>query len=220
MSKCILLLGEYESIETGEGTIYSVEEAKYLGTYIGPNGETITELKPNEFGRIINMLKTNKKLSVLSKIKLFKLYCKGKINHILPTISLSKGLGQIWVNIRKTIFRDVIEFSIIPKEVMAIFKLSYLNYLFKPLLKTAEKTLLYSKNQNNQEMKEYFGNGVKNALTVWLKYEDNLSIEVKGMIDDVIGNKKCYISEDFSDAVYRGLASRLTRGIISRCHVI
>ena len=52
---------------------------------------------------------------------------------------MSGQLGATWNNIRKTIFRDVIEFSTFPKETSVILGLCFYSIIIKPLLKLYQK---------------------------------------------------------------------------------
>ena len=56
---------------------------------------------------------------------------------------MSGKLGKTWTNIRKAIFRDVIDFSTFPKESGVLIGHSFYSIIIKPLLKIYEKEKKY-----------------------------------------------------------------------------
>ena len=109
---------------------------KYLGQYIDSQGKTTNIIHRFDYGSINSIVKNNiNHISRRAKVKLFNTYIKSKFAHLLPLITMSGELETTWNNIRKTIFRDVIDFSTLPKESGVILGLSFYSIIIKPLLK-------------------------------------------------------------------------------------
>ena len=41
---------------------------------------------------------------------------KSKINHLIPLIAITGGIGELWKSIRKIIFNTLLEHSTLPRE--------------------------------------------------------------------------------------------------------
>ena len=93
---------------------------------------------------------------------------------------MSGELEKTWTNIRKIIFRDVIDFSTFPKESGVILGLSFI----KPLLKIYEK----EKKISIPEHLSFFRDSFKIAFRLWLQKETNNTIQVKHLIEDFLSN--------------------------------
>ena len=52
-------------------------------------------LKRESFGTLINTIKSYQ-LSNIASIKIFNIYCKSKINHLLPSILFGGGAQETW----------------------------------------------------------------------------------------------------------------------------
>ena len=113
---------------------------KYLGKYIDSSGKTTNIINTFDYGTINKLVKNNANhISRKAKIKLFNTYIKSKFSHLLPLISITGELEKTWTNIRKTTFREVIDFSTFPREASTILGLRFYNIIIKPLLKPYEK---------------------------------------------------------------------------------
>ena len=148
----------------------SKQIVKYLGQYINADGNTTNVVNKFDYGTVNSIVKNNvNHISRRAKVKLFNTYIKSKFSHLLPMIAISGQLETTWSNIRKTIFRDVINFSTFPKESAAIIGLSYYNIIIKPLLK------LYEKEEKISSPKhlEFFREACKTAFKLWLSKESN-----------------------------------------------
>ena len=75
-------------------------------------------------------------------------------------IVISGQLETTWTNVRKIIFRDVINFSTFPKESSSIIGLSYYNIIIKPLLKLYEKDEKISSPKHLEFFKESMQNSI------------------------------------------------------------
>ena len=72
------------------------KNVKYLGQYIDSDSSNKTTINSAFFGKIINIMMSNKELSRQSKIKLFKIYMKSKFNHLIPLIVTSGDIIETW----------------------------------------------------------------------------------------------------------------------------
>ena len=116
--------------------IYPVETVKYLGLVIDNNGNQTNIISTYDFGTIKSLIKTAAyQVARRAKIHIFKTYIKSKFTHLLPLISISEKLPSISKNIRKIIFRDVIEYSTKLREEAILIGLSYYSIIINPLLK-------------------------------------------------------------------------------------
>ena len=96
------------NIKTNE-EVPSVQEAKYLGQILNENGEAISIISKEQLGTIGSAIGINNKyIPIRTHVKIFKMWMKSKINHLLPTIALTKGLYESWKNIRKIIFTPIL----------------------------------------------------------------------------------------------------------------
>ena len=73
--------------------VESIASAKYLGQYINYQGKSTVTLKQESFGGLINTIKSYQ-LSDISSIKIFNIYCRSKINHLLPSILFEGGAQE------------------------------------------------------------------------------------------------------------------------------
>ena len=98
-------------------TLESKQIVKYLGQYIDANENTTNIMNKFNYGSVNSLVKNNvNHITRKAKVKLFNTYIKPKFSHLQPMIAISGQLETTWTNIRKTIFRDVINFSTFPKE--------------------------------------------------------------------------------------------------------
>lgn len=157
--------------------IKSVKETKYLGHIIDSQGNSKVIFKESIFGKMIQFLRNNQ-LSKLCKIRLFKIYCKSKINHLLPLISMSGTIDETWKMIRKTIFLNILCRDTTPKECMALYGLGYYEVMIRPLIKIYNSDFYYDK----PEERKLMFNSLKKVFTKWLEYEENICEELKNEI--------------------------------------
>ena len=181
---------------------------KYLGKYIDSFENTTNVINKFNYGTVNSLAKNNvNHITRRAKVKLFNTYIKSKFSHLLPMIAISGQLETTWTNIRKTIFRDVINFSTFPKESSSIIGLSYYNIIIKPLLK------LYEKEEKISSPKhlEFFKEACKTAFKLWLIKESNNTETVKDLIYDFLSNDKFHKLSEFEDKIYKEAAIRLYR---------
>ena len=181
---------------------------KYLGQYIDSEGNTTNIINRFDYGTINSLIKNNiNHISRRAKVKLFNTYIKSKFSHLLPLITITGQLEKTWNNIRKTIFRDVIEFSTFPKESSIILGLSFYSIIIKPLLKIHQK----EKKISIPEHVSYFQEACKIAFKLWLQKEPNNTESVKLLIEDFLVNNKFHELEEYENIIYKESAKRLYR---------
>ena len=83
-----------DSIEISGSTIHANQEGKYIGQYVDSDGKAKHVLKENCFGKMYDILRQTKDISLLARIRLFNIYSKTKINHWLPILALSESRGH------------------------------------------------------------------------------------------------------------------------------
>ena len=90
---------------------------------------------------LTNILIRNYELTKTAKIKIFQIYVKSKINHIIPMITLTGGINALWKTIRKFIFNYLLEFNTMPRESASAFKLGFYEIIIKPIKKLRKMNL-------------------------------------------------------------------------------
>ena len=124
----------------------------------------------------------NKYIPIRTHIKIFKIWMKSRINHLLPIIALTKGIHASWKNIRKVIFTPILNKLTLPLESAALMGLSFYETFIKPLLKIKDKYI-----ENNQiELAEYIHNALIKALVEWKNAEPNLNNTILTNIEQTI----------------------------------
>ena len=90
-------------------------------------------------------------------------------------IAFTGNLEQTWKNIRKSIFNDLLERKILPKETGSILGISFYSIIIKPILK-----LLTTPHISNDEiMSLFFKESLKKIFRIWLNVEPNNTIKIK-----------------------------------------
>ena len=144
LSKCEFLSPNENETLTDPITatlFYSQPIAKYLGQYIDNEGKPTNVISEFNFSQISNIIKTSTPfITRRAKLKLFSTYIKSKFQHLLPLISLQGNLDKTWSNIRKSIFKEVIDFSTMPRESGSLIGISFYSIIIKPLLKLQKRT--------------------------------------------------------------------------------
>ena len=181
---------------------------KYLGQYIDSEGNTTNIINRFDYGTVNTIVKNNiNHISRRAKVKLFNTYIKSKFSHLLPLITMSGQLESTWNNIRKTIFRDVIDFSTFPKETSVILGLSFYSIIKKPLLKIYQK----EKKISIPEHLAFFKDACKIAFQLWIQKEPNNTEPVKQLIEDFLSNNNFHELEEYEKIIYKESAKRLYR---------
>ena len=184
-SKCELITNDVNdkiiNILTKE-QVPNVSSAKYLGQYLNNQGLPINVVTKNKLGTIKNIIGiSGESLPIRTNVKIFKIWMKAKINHLIPLIAISDGLYESWKNIRAVIFSSIYKRLTLPLESSALIGLSFYDIFIRPLLKVREK---YIKN-NQQNMANYILYALKKATITWKNVETNLTPEINQYILDV-----------------------------------
>ena len=170
------------NIKTNE-VVPSVEQAKYLCQILNERGtpmRIITQEQLGTIGRTIGI--NNKNIPIRTHIKIFKIWMKSRINHLLPIIALTNGIYASWKNIRKVIFTPILNKLTLPLESAALMGLSFYETFIKPLLKIKDKYI-----ENIQtELVEYIHNALIKALVEWKNAEPNLNNTILTNIEQTI----------------------------------
>ena len=142
IKKCELLSNNPEDQIVDEQSgeiIQSKLTAKYLGQFINPKGEAADIIKISDIKRISSIINnTTSMLSRRSRIKIYTIYIRSKISHLIPLIAVSDKLEDTWINIRKNIFSDILLANTLPREAAALLGISFFDIIIKPFLKLLE----------------------------------------------------------------------------------
>ena len=98
------------------------------------------------FGELLNVITKKGTLIRIAKIRLFHIYMKSKINHLIPLIAITGGIKQLWKTIREIIFKYLLEYSTMPRESSSAFNLGYYEVILRPVIKFKEKNKIYTGN--------------------------------------------------------------------------
>lgn len=77
---------------------------------------------------------------------------KSKINHLIPLIIITGVTEELWKNIRKFIFHNVIEYNTLPRESASAFRLGFYKIMIKPFKKLIERNYQLTNNKEEIEM--------------------------------------------------------------------
>ena len=77
---------------------------------------------------------------------------KSKVNHLIPLIAITGGVKELWKTIREIIFRDLLEYTTLPRESASSFNLGYYEIIIKPIIKLLRKL----ENYNNDLIKKIY----------------------------------------------------------------
>jgi hypothetical protein len=112
-------------------------------------------------------------LTRLCRIRLFSVYCKAKITHLIPLLTFgpTKQIQESWKTIRRVIFRSVLRCDTTPKEVMGMYKMGFYELMVRPLIKILDS----QKYQQGSPEKNHLRWSLNNCLLVWQNQEENLS---------------------------------------------
>ena len=167
--------------------IKGVKSAKYLGQIINEYGVPTNNITEVNFGHIKSILTKQGDLTKTSKIRIFQVYMRSKINHLLPLIILTGGIEITWKTIRKFIFDHIIEYKTLPRESASIFGLGYYELIIRPIKKLIERNYEFTKNEDEDKM---LNESMKDALKYWLIAEPKHTDKINELIVNNIEGKK------------------------------
>ena len=150
---------------------------------------------------------TTNHLSRRSRIKLYKTFIKAKFTHLIQLLAVSDKLEQSWKSIRKVIFKDIIQFSTIPKKSSALYGLSFYNIIIRPLI----KIIFSSTENNNEEYKTFLCEAAKKAFILWTTFEQHHGERTLNLIENVIKNSAISPLKEWDKQIIIDLTSRLFR---------
>lgn len=157
------------------------DDCKYLGQYIDSQGNSRYSLDDRFFGKITNILKTNKSLTRKAKVRIFQTYMRTKFNHLIPILVTSDATHETWTFIRKVIFHQILEGATLPRESRALMKIGFYNILIKPMLKTVNSLMSIERH----EEADFVRMSVNKLLDHWTTAEENISQEILSMITTI-----------------------------------
>jgi hypothetical protein len=82
-------------IPASHGYIPTKAITKYLGQYLNSEGYPTIAITSGIFGKINSILFSANGLMIRTRIRLFHTYMISKVNHLLPSIALTKGLPNM-----------------------------------------------------------------------------------------------------------------------------
>ena len=207
---------EYLSVEEDDSFIDPIskniipkkDKVKYLGQYINQDGTVSDPLNAWAYGTVGELLhNTTKHLSRRSRIKLYKTFIKAKFTHLIPLLAVSDKLEQSWKSIRNVIFKDIIQFSTMPKESAALYGLSFYNIIIRPLI----KIILNTTENDNNEYKSFLCEAAKKAFILWTTFEKHHGERTLNLIENVIKNSSISPLEQWDKQIITDASARLFR---------
>ena len=189
--------------------IIAKDEAKYLGQIINSEGIPTSDINKIQFGRLMNIISKYGELTKIAKIRIFLIYMKSKINHLIPLIAITGGIEDLWKTIRKIVFNTLLEHSTLPRESASAFGLGYYEIMVRPILKLRERNMIYT---NNIEEDEMIGKALINILKYWLVSEPKHTDFVKEIITANIEGKRNDNYNCFDKIIIKECGDRLFRG--------
>ena len=157
----------------------------------------------------MNIISKYGELTKIAKIRIFLIYMKSKINHLIPLIAITGGIKELWKTIRKIIFNTLLEHSTLPRESASAFGLGYYEIIVRPILKLRERNRIYT---NNIEEDEMIGEALINILKYWLVAEPKHTDFVKEIITANIEGKRTDNYNYFDKIITKECGDRLFRG--------
>ena len=118
--------------------LHSKPVAIYLGQEVDCNFTPVINISNKNFGIIINVLTKCHGLTILAKIRIFKIFMQSKINHLIPLITISGKAKELWATVRKLIFKHILNRSTLPRESANNFGCSFYDIIMKPIVKLTD----------------------------------------------------------------------------------
>ena len=70
-----------------------------------------------------------------SRRKIFHIFLKSKINHLLPLLILNDKTEEIYKELKRVIFSWLLKYDTKPREARELVKCSFFSIIIKPLMK-------------------------------------------------------------------------------------
>lgn len=199
-------------IDGSDETIPAVDSARYLGQVINEEATPIFNITKKDLGKIIEIMNAANSLTRKSRIKIFKIYSRSRIGHLIPLLAVTKNLGETWKTIRSVIFNSVLQKSTLPRETASLLKIGFYNILVRPTLKIYLKIKELDTDTN---MENFLLEATINAMKQWLESEPNHTTALKTKIIDMIDRKIVLSVEDLDKWIRADAIERLFRGTTS-----
>ena len=121
---------------------------------------------------------------------------------------LTGGTEELWKDIRKFIFRNIIECSTLPRESASAFGLGFYEIMIRPIKKLIERNYQFT---NNKEENKMLNDCLIQALKQWIKLEPKHTQKVKEVIVENIEKKKIssllemdeLLKDEYCERIYR-----------------
>lgn len=172
-----------------EELIKTVERAKYLGQTIDENGNSSDLIT---YGKVlsINSLFENSAhfLTRNSRRKIFHIFLKSKINHLLPLLIINDKTEEIYKELKRVIFRWLLKYDTTPREARELVKCSFFSIIIKPMMRIIERDI--NINTGNEDRKNFIYETIRKAMNTWKKEEPNLDKEIVNVINSIIIDSK------------------------------
>ena len=189
--------------------INPTSHAKYLGQEIDSRGIPTKPITQATFGKIINILQTNRQLGRSAKIKIFKTYLRSKINHLIPLIVLTENCDNTWKVIRNIIFTYIFDRTTLPRESATIYKIGFYDIMIRPTLKLIERNFRYNESETQRSILK---KATVKSFLCWINIEENQDTEVKNRILEIRNESNWYSTEQWDNLVRYTAVSRLFKG--------
>ena len=205
--KCELLSDNTEDKITtpNNTTIEAKPAAKYLGQEIDNKGEPTISLTNKSFSKLLSLIEKNSGLTTSVKIKIFKIYLQSRLNHLIPLYVMTGKTKTIWTNIRKMLFRSILNKCTLPRESAGNFKCAFFDLILKPVIKITENIMTTS---TDQDYINFLQQSCAKAALEMIDIEPNHHQDVANLI--VRANNNQYIQlELWQDAINKSISTRL-----------
>ena len=103
------------------------------------------------------------------------------------------------------IFRDIIQYSIMPKESSALYGLSYYNIIIRPLI----KIIITTTSTFDEDYKHFIFEAAKKTFTLWTNFEKYHNEKILNLIDNVIKDSNMPPLEEWDKLILEDAANRL-----------
>ena len=189
--------------------ILAEEESKYLAKIINNIGIPTANINNIHFGPLLNLVCKEGQLTRIAKLKIFQIFMKSRINHLIPLIAITGGIKELWKKIRSIIFKYLLEHSTLPRESASSFGLGFYEIIVRPILKFITRNANYTKNKEEEEMLK---EALKEIYKQWLIFEPNHTDEIKEIIVKNIENNSSETYEEFDKKLALESSNRLYKG--------
>ena len=210
--KCELISNTNEDIiydKSKNVEIIAMDNARYLGQIINYEGLPTSNINTINFGPLINIIRKEGSLTRIAKIRIFHVFMKTKINHLIPLIAITGGIKELWKSIREIIFRDLLEYSTLPRESAKAFNLGYYDVIIKPIVKLIRRIEEYN---NEQEEIKYLNEALKELYKYWTIAEPNQTDIIKENIVKIIENNDYSGQNEIDKLINTESFNRLYKG--------